>query len=55
MKITKLLFAASILAIPALAMAGDNEPPVGLPEPETLALLAIGAIALTIARWRKKQ
>jgi uncharacterized membrane protein YccC len=44
--------AAVFLAISTLAIAGPSAPQ--LPEPETLALLGIGAIALVIARWRNK-
>ena len=48
----KNVFAAILtLAIPALAYAGPGVP---LPEPETMALLGIGAVALVIARWRGK-
>ena len=50
MKIRYVLLAASMLAIPTLAFAGVPTP---LPEPETLALLGIGAVALVIARWRR--
>jgi hypothetical protein len=48
------VFLATILSLgfPCVAAAGG---PVGvIPEPETLALLAIGAVAIAIARWRKK-
>jgi hypothetical protein len=43
---------ALLLAIPTFAIAGPAPPQ--LPEPETLALIGIGAIALVAARWRKK-
>jgi len=36
--------------VPGIAVAGVNT----VPEPETLALLAIGAAAIAIARWRRK-
>jgi hypothetical protein len=38
--------------ISSVAYAGPGFP---VPEPETLALLAIGAAAIAIARWRKKK
>ncbi|MEP7181224.1 MAG: PEP-CTERM sorting domain-containing protein [Betaproteobacteria bacterium] len=40
-----------MFATPALALASVQE----LPEPETLALFGIGAVALMIARWRNKK
>jgi hypothetical protein len=50
----KTLAAAVVLfALPAVAFAGPAAPP--LPEPETLALLGIGAVALIIARWGKRK
>ena len=42
---------AAPLAFCGLAIAGT---PNAVPEPETLALLAIGVAAIAIARWRKK-
>ena len=41
-----------LLALPAIAVAGGTTNSV--PEPETLALLAVGAVAIVIARWRRK-
>jgi hypothetical protein len=44
-----------VLALPLLAMstaAWAGATPV--PEPETLALLASGAVAIVVARWRRK-
>ena len=38
-----------LLATSQTAFAGVN----AVPEPETLALLAIGAAAVAIVRWRK--
>ncbi|MEO8302553.1 MAG: PEP-CTERM sorting domain-containing protein [Betaproteobacteria bacterium] len=52
MTIKHLLLAATILAMPTLAIAGFPNP---VPEPETLALLGVGAIALVVARWRKRK
>ncbi len=40
-----------LFALPAIAVAGGTNT---VPEPETLALLAIGAVAIVIARWRRK-
>ena len=50
MNIRHLLVATLAAAIPATAYAGTP----ALPEPETMALLGIGAVALVIARWRRK-
>jgi len=49
------IFLATILSlgVPCIAVAGA--PPGVIPEPETLALLAIGAVAIAMARWRKKK
>lgn len=46
-----LLTAIVTLAIPTAAYAGAT----AVPEPETFALLAIGAIALVAARWRGRK
>jgi len=53
MKIRQFVIATLILAIPAMAIAGPAGPT--LPEPETLALVGIGAVALVVARWRKRK
>lgn len=46
-----LLLGALALAIPAIAFGSS----VGtVPEPETLALVAVGAVALIVARWAKR-
>ena len=37
-------------AVPGIASAGV----FAVPEPETLGLLAIGAAAIAITRWRRK-
>jgi len=52
MRIGQLMAASLLMAIPATALAGPGIP---LPEPETLGLLAIGAVALVIARWRRRK
>jgi hypothetical protein len=52
MRMKQLLVTSLLIALPATASAGPGIP---LPEPETLALLAIGAAALVIARWKKRK
>jgi hypothetical protein len=46
----RVLAAVFVLAASSPAWAGIQ----AVPEPETLALLAIGAAAVAIVRWRKK-
>ena len=53
MRISRIFAAVTTLAIPAIALAGPGSQP--LPEPETLGLLAIGAAALIVAKWRAKK
>jgi hypothetical protein len=48
----QMMVASILVAIPAIAFAGPGLP---VPEPETLALLAIGAIALVIVRWKRRK
>ena len=46
-------FVAALLLVfgaPGIATAGA----VAVPEPETIALLAIGVAAIAITRWRRK-
>ena len=50
MMMHRLLPTLLLLATSQTAFAGVNT----VPEPETLALLAIGAAAIAIARWRRK-
>lgn len=51
MRFDRILAAAAMLGLSGTALAGS----VGaIPEPETLALLAIGAAAIAVARWRRK-
>jgi len=53
MRIGQLISVPLMLAISTFAY---GPPSVGsLPEPETLALVGIGAVALFIARWRNKK
>lgn len=54
MKHRHLLAAVAALAIPSIACAGLT-PSTPLPEPETFALLAAGAIALVVARWCRRK
>ena len=47
-----------VAALPLLALSGyafAGTPTAQVPEPETLALLAIGAVAIVIARWRNRK
>ena len=53
MRIGQLIAVPLMYAISTFAYAGPTAPP--LPEPETLALVGIGAVALFIARWRNKK
>lgn len=49
----RFLSALAILVLPATAVAGTDFS--SIPEPETLALVAVGAIALVIARSRGRK
>jgi len=56
MKLKHGLFAGLVLVWPMLAIAGDDSGTItAVPEPEMLALLAIGGVALAIARWRARK
>ena len=50
-----LIFSAVSFLIAVPAAFGGGEPPPGaqLPEPETLALVAVGVVALLVTRFRK--
>jgi hypothetical protein len=52
MLVRRVLPLFALLALSEAAIAGT---PVAVPEPETLALLAIGAAAVVVARWLKKK
>lgn len=53
MNLRNLLAATLVFAVPAIAYAA---PPSGtVPEPETIALLGIGAVALVVARRCRKK
>ena len=52
MRIGQVVVASFLVSVPAIAFAGPGIP---LPEPETLALLAIGAVALLIARRKRRK
>ena len=52
MNIGHLIVATLAFAIPAMACAGTT---AQVPEPDTIALLGVGAVALLIARWRRKK
>lgn len=48
--------ATFVQPIIAFAQIAQNaEAPLPVPEPETLALLAIGAAALIVSRWSKRK
>jgi hypothetical protein len=52
MRIGRVVVASFLVAVPAIAFAGGT---LLLPEPETLSLLAIGAVALVIARRKRRK
>jgi hypothetical protein len=52
MNIRHLLVATLAFAVPSIAFA---TPPLTVPEPETIALIGVGAVALMIARWAKRK
>ncbi len=57
MRIKHVVTALLLLGLPALsvAQAAPLDSVTELPEPETLALLAIGAVGWAIARWSKRK
>jgi hypothetical protein len=52
----KLLVACALMVVGTAAFAAGNEPPVGgtVPEPGTLALVALAVVAGVVARRGKK-
>ena len=56
MRIKQVITALLLVGLPALSFAQtDLDSVTQLPEPETLALLAIGAVGWAIARWAKRK
>jgi hypothetical protein len=56
MRIKHVVTALLLLGLPALSLASTAPlDSTDLPEPETLALLAIGAIGWAITRWTKRK
>jgi len=54
---TRLYVALLVAFTPVVAFAGTPAPPVTgrAPEPETLALIGIGIVALVVAKTRKRK
>jgi 4-hydroxybenzoate polyprenyltransferase len=59
MRIKHVVTALLLLAVPAVGLAialdTNNDVTSRIPEPETLALLAVGALAWGIARWKNRK
>ncbi|MEN3353545.1 MAG: hypothetical protein V7640_1703 [Betaproteobacteria bacterium] len=53
--ITTLAFATFLQPVMAFAGVADGSVLIPVSEPETLALLAIGAVAIIVARWPKRK
>ncbi|MEA3153223.1 MAG: hypothetical protein QOK44_812 [Betaproteobacteria bacterium] len=51
--------ALALFVQPIIAFAGsialDGALPIPVSEPETLALLAVGAVAVIVSRWKKRK
>lgn len=52
---TLAIAALSSLSTAAFGQISDFDFATPLPEPETLALLAIGAVALVVSRWTRRK
>ena len=53
---TRALLALALVAEPIVASAIATDSTIArLPEPETLALLAIGMAAVIVTRWKKRK
>ncbi len=52
----KLIALIALIIVPGIALAGITQPPNGIPEPSTIALMGLGAVGvLAIAlRGRRK-
>lgn len=55
MGIKNIVTALLLLGLPAFSFASTTLDSTELPEPETLALLAIGAVGWAVARWAKRK
>jgi len=51
----RMVAVAALLAAPALAWASTTAPAITVPEPESLALVGIGVVAMVVARWKKRK
>lgn len=52
MPIERIVAALALITLSGSAIAGS---PLQVPEPETLALLAVGATAAAVVRWLRKK
>jgi hypothetical protein len=52
MSIERIVAALALITLSGTAIAGI---PAQIPEPETLALLAVGATAAAVVRWLRKK
>jgi hypothetical protein len=52
MPIERIVAAVALITLSGSAIAGS---PILVPEPETLALLAVGATAAVVVRWLRKK
>jgi hypothetical protein len=49
------IFLATILSLGVPCVAAAGGPPGVIPEPETLMLVAIGAAAVAVIRWKNRK